>query len=300
MDTLRAFLRVAELGSFTRAADTLGLPKASVSTAVQRLEASLGTQLLHRTTRRVQLTADGTAFYQRSRDLLDDMDELQGMFQRDYNQLRGRLRVDMSAGIARQFVIPALPAFLAQHPQLEIEISGTDRRVDLVREGFDCVVRVGTVEDTSLVGRPLGVLRIINVASAQYLAQRGVPQTLEDLAQHDLVHYVSTLGQRSPGFEYHDGAQYHWLPMRGPVTVNNGNAYLATARAGLGIIQAPASPLQAYLDSGALVEVLAQMAPEPMPVTLLYAQRRHLPQRVRLFMDWIAQVMAPHLEPHLP
>ncbi|MEA9785763.1 LysR family transcriptional regulator [Xanthomonas campestris pv. raphani] len=300
MDTLRAFLRVAELGSFTRAAETLGLPKASVSTAVQRLEASLGTQLLHRTTRRVQLTADGTAFYQRSRDLLDDMDELQGMFQRDHNQLRGRLRVDMSAGIARQFVIPALPAFLAQHPQLEIEISGTDRRVDLVREGFDCVVRVGSVEDTSLVGRPLGVLRIINVASAQYLAQRGVPQTLEDLAQHDLVHYVSTLGQRSPGFEYHDGAQYHWLPMRGPVTVNNGDAYLAAARAGLGIIQAPASPLQAHLDNGALVEVLAQMAPEPMPVTLLYAQRRHLPQRVRLFMDWIAQVMAPHLEPHLP
>lgn len=300
MDTLRAFLRVAELGSFTRAAETLGLPKASVSTAVQRLEASLGTQLLHRTTRRVQLTADGTAFYQRSRDLLDDMDELQGMFQRDHSQLRGRLRVDMSAGIARQFVIPALPAFLAQHPQLEIEISGTDRRVDLVREGFDCVVRVGTVEDTSLVGRPLGVLRIINVASAQYLAQRGVPQTLEDLAQHDLVHYVSTLGQRSPGFEYHDGAQYHWLPMRGPVTVNNGDAYLAAARAGLGIIQAPASPLQAHLDNGALVEVLAQMAPEPMPVTLLYAQRRHLPQRVCLFMDWIAQVMAPHLEPHLP
>ncbi|MEQ7421418.1 LysR family transcriptional regulator [Xanthomonas campestris pv. campestris] len=300
MDTLRAFLRVAELGSFTRAAETLGLPKASVSTAVQRLEASLGTQLLHRTTRRVQLTADGTAFYQRSRDLLDDMDELQGMFQRDHSQLRGRLRVDMSAGIARQFVIPALPAFLAQHPQLEIEISGTDRRVDLVREGFDCVVRVGTVEDTSLVGRPLGVLRIINVASAQYLAQRGVPHTLEDLAQHDLVHYVSTLGQRSPGFEHHDGAQYHWLPMRGPVTVNNGDAYLAAACAGLGIIQAPASPLQAHLDNGALVEVLAQMAPEPMPVTLLYAQRRHLPQRVRLFMDWIAQVMAPHLEPHLP
>ncbi|WDJ84324.1 LysR family transcriptional regulator [Xanthomonas campestris pv. incanae] len=300
MDTLRAFLRVAELGSFTRAAETLGLPKASVSTAVQRLEALLGTQLLHRTTRRVQLTADGTAFYQRSRDLLDDMDELQGMFQRDHSQLRGRLRVDMSAGIARQFVIPALPAFLAQHPQLEIEISGTDRRVDLVREGFDCVVRVGTVEDTSLVGRPLGVLRIINVASAQYLAQRGVPHTLEDLAQHDLVHYVSTLGQRSPGFEHHDGAQYHWLPMRGPVTVNNGDAYLAAACAGLGIIQAPASPLQAHLDNGALVEVLAQMAPEPMPVTLLYAQRRHLPQRVRLFMDWIAQVMAPHLEPHLP
>ncbi|WP_161963156.1 MULTISPECIES: LysR family transcriptional regulator [Xanthomonas] len=300
MESLRAFLRVAELGSFTRAADTLGLPKASVSTAVQRLEASLGTQLLHRTTRRVQLTGDGKAFYQRSRDLLDDMDELHSMFQREHGQLRGRLRVDMSAGIARHFVIPALPAFLARHPQLEVEISGTDRRVDVVREGFDCVLRVGTLEDTSLVARPLGAFRIVSCASAEYLARRGMPTCLDDLAQHDLVHYVPTLGQRSPGFEYHDGQRYQLLPMRGPVTVNNGDAYLAAALAGLGIIQAPASPLRPHLDSGALIEVLAELAPEPMPVTLLYAQRRHLPQRVRAFMDWVAEVMAPQLQPLLP
>ncbi|KGR40112.1 LysR family transcriptional regulator [Xanthomonas vasicola] len=297
MESLRAFLRVAELGSFTRAAQTLGLPKASVSTAVQRLEASLGTQLLHRTTRRVQLTGDGTAFYQRSRDLLDDMDELQSMFQRERSQLRGRLRVDMSAGIARHFVIPALPAFLAQHPQLEVEISGTDRRVDVVREGFDCVLRVGTLEDTNLVARPLGAFRIVSCASAQYLARRGTPHCLDDLAPHDLVHYVPTLGQRSPGFEYYDGQAYQLLPMRGPVTVNNGDGYLAAALAGLGIIQAPASPLRAHLHSGALVEILPNLAAEPMPVTLLYAQRRHLPQRVRAFMDWVADVMAPHLRP---
>lgn len=300
MDSLRAFLRVAELGSFTQAADTLGLPKASVSTAVQRLEASLGTQLLHRTTRRVQLTGDGSAFYQRSRDLLDDMDELQAMFQRERGQLRGRLRVDMSAGIARNFVIPALPAFLAQHPQLEVEISGTDRRVDVVREGFDCVLRVGALEDTSLVARPLGAFRIVSCASAEYLARRGTPHGLDDLAQHDLVHYVPTLGQRSPGFEYYDGQAYQLLPMRGPVTVNNGDGYLAAALAGLGIIQAPASPLRPYLDSGALVEILPEVAAEPMPVTLLYAQRRHLPQRVRAFMDWVADVMAQHLQPLVP
>uniref|UniRef100_UPI003F802E5F LysR family transcriptional regulator n=1 Tax=Xanthomonas sp. 0924 TaxID=2835534 RepID=UPI003F802E5F len=297
LESLRAFLRVAELGSFTRAAETLGMPKASVSTAVQRLEASLGTQLLHRTTRRVQLTGDGTAFYQRSRDLLDDMDELQSMFQRERSQLRGRLRVDMSSGIARNFVIPALPTFLAQHPQLEVEISGTDRRVDVVREGFDCVLRVGTLEDTNLVARPLGVFRIINCASADYLARRGTPQRLDDLVHHDLVHYVPTLGQRSSGFEYRDGPAYQLLPMRGPVTVNNGDAYLAAALAGLGIIQAPASPLRPHLDSGALIELLAAIAPEPMPVTLLYAQRRHLPQRVRAFMDWVAEVMAPYLDP---
>ncbi|WP_184556983.1 LysR family transcriptional regulator [Xanthomonas arboricola] len=297
MESLRAFLRVAELGSFTRAADTLGLPKASVSTAVQRLEASLGTQLLHRTTRRVQLTGDGTAFSQRARDLLDDMEELHGMFQHERGQLRGRLRVDMSSGIARNFVIPALPSFLARHPQLDVEISSTDRRVDVVREGFDCVLRVGTLEDTSLVARPLGAVRIVSCASADYLARRGTPSCLDDLAQHDLVHYVPTLGQRSPGFEYHDGQRYQLLPMQGPVTVNNGDAYLAAALAGLGIIQAPASPLRPYLDSGALRVVLADHPAEPMPVTLLYAQRRHLPQRVSAFMEWVAQVLAPQLEP---
>ncbi|MEE7566286.1 LysR family transcriptional regulator, partial [Xanthomonas sp. Kuri4-3] len=162
LDTLRTFMRVVELGSFTRAADALGLPKASVSTAVQRLEASVGTQLLYRTTRRVQPSADGAAFYQRSRDLVDDMDELHGMFQRETTQLRGRLRVDMTAGLAHGFVIPRLADFLAAHPQVEIEISGTDRRVDLVREGFDCVLRVGTLDDTTLVARPLGALGIVN------------------------------------------------------------------------------------------------------------------------------------------
>ncbi|MCC4586285.1 LysR family transcriptional regulator [Xanthomonas sp. NCPPB 1067] len=297
LESLRIFLRVAELGSFTQAAETLGLPKASVSTAVQRLEASLGTRLLHRTTRRVQLTGDGTAYYQRSRDLLDDMDELQGMFQRERGQLRGRLRVDMSTGIARNFVIPALPAFLAQHRQLEVEISGTDRRVDVVREGFDCVLRVGALEDTSLVARPLGAFRIISCASAEYLARRGTPGCVEDLSRHDLVHYAPTLGQRAPGFEYHDGQAYQLLPMRGPVTVNNGDGYLAAALAGLGIIQAPVSTLRPHLQSGALVEVLPDLLPEPMPATLLYAHRRHLPQRVRAFMEWVSDVMAPHLLP---
>ncbi len=295
LDTLRTFMRVVELGSFTRAADALGLPKASVSTAVQRLEASVGTQLLYRTTRRVQPSADGAAFYQRSRDLVDDMDELHGMFQRETTQLRGRLRVDMTAGLAHGFVIPRLADFLAAHPQVEIEISGTDRRVDLVREGFDCVLRVGTLDDTTLVARPLGALGIVNAASPAYLARRGVPRTLADLAGHDLVHYVTTLGQRSPGFEYRDGDGYRTLPMRGPVSVNSGEAYKAAALAGLGIVQAPALAMRPLFADGTLVEVLPELPAEPMPATLLYAQRRHLPRRVHVFMEWIAEVLAPHL-----
>lgn len=295
LDQLRSFLRVAELGSFTRAADSLGLPKASVSLAVQRLEAEVGVQLLHRTTRRVRLTADGAQYQQRARDLLDDMEDLQGMFRRETGQLTGRLRVDMSSGLARQLVVPHLPDFLGQHPGLEIELSGTDRRVDLVREGFDCVLRVGPLDDNTLVARPLGVMHIVNCASPAYIAARGMPQTLADLATHALIHYVGTLGQRSPGFEYFDGQAYQSLPMGGPITVNSGEAYSAAALAGLGIIQVPRLGARAAMARGDLVEVLPQCVAEPMPVTLLYAQRRHLPRRVAAFMDWIAGVIQPEL-----
>lgn len=292
LDTLRIFLRVAELGSFTRAADTLGLPKASVSQAIQRLEADLGTQLLHRTTRRVHLTADGTQLQQRAHDLLDDMDELQQLFRAQTGQLTGRLRVDMPGGMAKHLVIPQLPRFLALHPALEVELSATDRRVDLVREGFDCVLRVGTLEDSTLVARPLGHIDIINCASPGYLAAHGVPRTLADLSGHALVHYVGTLGQRSPGFEYFDGEQYRSWPMQGALTVNNADSYSAAALAGLGIIQVPTMGVREALANGTLVQVLPDCVAEPMPVTLLYAQRRHLPRRVAAFMAWLAGIIA--------
>lgn len=296
-EALRAYQRVVELGGFTRAADSLGLPKASVSTAIQQLEARLGTQLLHRTTRRVHATADGQAFYQRSLDVLADMEELQGMFQTEGHPLRGRLRVDMGSGIARMFVLPRLADFLALHPQLEVELSATDRLVDVVREGFDCVLRGGHPQDSSLVARTLGSMRIVNCASPAYLARRGVPLALEDLDAHALVHYVSTLGQRPEGFEYHDGAAYRLKPMGGAVTVNNVEAYHAAALAGLGIIQVPAMSVRQALAAGQLVEVLPDLVAEPMPLTLLYAQRRHLPLRVRVFMDWLAELVAPNLDP---
>lgn len=300
LDQLRCFLRVTERGSFTGAADSLGLPKASVSLAVQRLEAEVGVRLLHRTTRRVQLTADGAQFQQRARDLLQDMEELQGMFRRDTTQLTGRLRVDMSAGLARQLVIPHLPGFLAQHPGLAIELSGTDRRVDLVREGFDCVLRVGPLDDNTLVARPLGAMQIINCASPRYLVRHGLPQRLSDLHTHALVHYVGTLGQRSPGFEYRDGAHYRSQPMPGAITVNSSEAYTAAALAGLGIIQVPLFGVRAALADGTLVQVLPDLVAEPMPVTLLYAQRRHLPRRVTAFMDWVAALVQPALLPADP
>jgi DNA-binding transcriptional LysR family regulator len=301
LDRLHAFVRVAEVASFTQAAAQLGLPKASVSAAVQRLEDGLGTRLLHRTTRRVQLTPDGQAFYERCRDLLADMEDLQHMFVPAQAGLRGRLRVDMPLGTAGNLVIPRLPEFLQAHPGVELELSSTDRRVDLVREGFDCVLRVGQLADSSLVARPLGPYRLMNVASPAYVRRHGLPASLDDLAHHALVHYMPTLGGRSPGFEWVDAAgQVRLQPMAGPVTVNNSEAYLGACLAGLGIIQAPAVAMQPRVAAGELVAVLPDHAAAPMPVSLLYAHRRHLPRRVQAFMQWLAEVMAPHLDDRPP
>jgi DNA-binding transcriptional LysR family regulator len=307
LDQMQIFTRVAELASFTQAADALSLPKASVSNAVQQLEANLGTRLLHRTTRKVHLTQDGQAFYERCKDLLVDMDELQTMFQQPGVQpLRGRVRLDMSNGLARRAVVPNLPKLLAEHPQLEVEISSTDRRVDLVREGFDCVVRVGNVSEPGLVARSLGHMRMANCASPAYLQKHGIPKTLADLANHHLVHYVSTLGAKSVGFEYAQmgkgtgGAPDSSLPMQGAVTVNNAIAYQEACLAGLGLIQVPAVGVGDFIAQGRLLYVLPQHVASPMPVTLLYANRRNLSKRVRVVMDWLAAIVQAHLASDQP
>ncbi|WP_053843875.1 LysR family transcriptional regulator [Paracidovorax avenae] len=296
-DRMHTFVRVAELASFTQAAEVLGIPKASASTAVQQLETQLGTRLLHRTTRRVQLTQDGRAYYERCKDLLADVDELQSMFQQaDGGGLRGRVRIDMSTGMARNVVVPRLPELLARHPGLEVELSSTERRVDVVREGFDCVLRTGAVVDASLVARPLGPARLVNCASPAYLRVHGTPQTLDDLGGHRLVHFVNTLGARSGGFEAVVDGTLAAIPMQGALTVNNAEAYIAGCLAGLGIIQVPRLGVVDLLAQGALVEVLPQHTAPPMPLTLMYANRRNLPRRVRAVMDWLAEVVGEHLE----
>ncbi len=299
LERMQIFTRVAELNSFTQAALALGLPKATASTAVQQLESLLGTRLLHRTTRKVQLTQDGQIFYERCKDVLADVDELQTMFQQQGAQaLRGRVRLDMSTGVARNIVIPRLPELLQLHPHLELELSSTERRVDLVREGFDCVLRSGAVSDPGLIARPLGHLRMVNCASPAYLQVHGIPVTLADLTGHALVHYVSTLGTRSMGFEFLDGAQVGQLPMAGAMTVNNADAYTAACLAGLGIIQVPVIGVRDLLTQGLLVEVLPQYPAPAMPMTLLYANRRNVSKRVRVVMDWLAGVLTVHLASH--
>ncbi|MGZ5202260.1 MAG: LysR family transcriptional regulator [Telluria sp.] len=295
IDVMRIYVRVAELGSFTQAADSLGLSKGSVSTAVRELETAVGARLLQRTTRKVQMTPDGRLYYERSRDMLAELDELDTMFQHDEVALAGRLRIDMPMGAARNIVIPALPAFLAAHPRLQLELSSTDRRVDAVREGFDCVLRVGSLENSSLVARPLGHFAMVNCASPAYLARHGVPRTIDDLQRHLLVDYAPGLGGRAALFEYVDGDAVRSCAVPASVSVNNSDAYQAACLAGLGIIQAPRAGMIELLAQGRLVPVLEEYPAPSMPVTLLYPSRRHLSKRVRRFMDWLAGTMAPYL-----
>jgi DNA-binding transcriptional LysR family regulator len=295
IDRLQIFTRVAELRSFTQTADDFGMPKASISTAVQHLEAEIGVRLLHRTTRKVELTHDGHTFYERSKDLLADIEETQTMFQQGGEALRGRVRIDMSTVFARHAVIPKLPQLLALHPLLEVELSSTERFVDLVSEGFDCVLRGGVVTDTGLIARPVGQMRMVNCASPAYLIARGIPKTPADLSTHHLVHFVNLLGGKSGGFEYIEGGKDQRVPMKGAMTVNNAEAYSASCLAGLGIIQVPLVGISHLLAAGRLTEVLQQHVARPMPLSLIYANRRHLSKRVKVVMDWLALVVSEYL-----
>lgn len=298
LDILLIFARVAEMSSFTRAAETLGIQKGRVSMVIRELERDLGVALLHRTTRSVQLTEDGRAFYSRARDLLADVEELRSMFANRGAPLRGRLRVDMPTELARSIVVPALPQLMAAHPELELELSSTDRRVDLVQEGVDCVVRLGPIGDETLVARPLGKLRMINAASPGYLARYGVPHTLDDLRSqgHRMIHYAPTLGAKLAGWEYPTGDGYAVLALPGAMQVNNVQTYHAAGLAGIGLIQAGYSGLAHYVERGALVEVLPDLRPKPLDASLVVAHRRNLSQRVRAFMSWIETVLEPYFD----
>lgn len=298
LEALIIFARVAEMKSFTRAAESLGIQKGRASLVVSQLEQEVGATLLHRTTRNVQLTEDGRAFYARARDLLSEADELKSMFSHSGMVMRGRLRVDMPAVLAQSVVIPALPSLLEANPELELELSSTDRRVDLVLEGFDCVIRLGPIVDETLIARPLGKLRMINAASPGYLARVGTPQTIDDLITqgHRMVHYMRNFGSKPDGWEYPTNGGYQSLMLPGAIRVNSVPAYHDAALAGLGLIQGGYSALLPHIEQGRLVEVLPDLRPEPLNAAFVVAHRRNLSQRVRAFMHWTAEVLKPYFD----
>ncbi|MCE7617164.1 LysR family transcriptional regulator [Vibrio fluvialis] len=299
MDRLTAmhtFVRVAELASFSRAAEELGLPKASVSNHIQLLETQAGARLLQRTTRKVSLTPDGRTYYERCLDLLAEFEELDTLFVQTEQQLSGRIRVDMPTGMAKGVVVPHLAEFLQQHPGVQLELSSTDRRVDVVREGFDFVVRAGQLSDSALIARKVCDMAVRTYASPGYLARHGEPKTPVDLSHHQLVHYAQNLGGQPDGWEYWDGERLHTIDMAGALTVNNAESYTAACLAGIGLIQTPESGVRKLVASGQLVEVLANYTCQPLPVYLLYPHRRHLAKRVRVLMDWMTVLIQRKLQ----
>jgi DNA-binding transcriptional LysR family regulator len=290
---MRAFARVVEAGTFTRAAASLDMPKPTVTKLIQTLEAHLHTKLLNRTTRRVIVTPDGAAYYERAIRLLAELDELDGSMTLSQASPKGRLRIDVSASLAMLVIIPALPAFHARYPDIQIDLGATDRAVDLVGENVDCVVRGGDVTDQSLVARRVGEMNFITCAAPAYLERHGAPRHPKDLeTDHHAVGYFNPGTGRFYPFDFTLNGERHEVRARYIVAVNEGNAYVAAGLAGLGIMQAPAFMVQEHLKTGALRPVLAGWTSEPVPLHVVYPPNRHLSNKVRVFVDWIADLFA--------
>lgn len=295
LNELRVFCRVAELASFTRAAEQLSMAKGRVSTVVRALEAEVGGRLLQRTTRSVRLTPDGEVFLLRCKELLTEADQLQGMFRPAAGALRGRVRIDMPSLFAQELVMPHLPALLSAHPLLDLGISTNDRRVDMVREGFDALVRIGPLPDSDLVARPLGMMVMCNLASPVYLRQHGTPLSLADLARHRLVHYAGNLRSEGAALRCEVDGAVRAVPMRSALSVNSSAFMQAACVNGLGIMQAALPTNRRLIDSGELVEVLPAFRAPPMQVSLVVPHRRHLAPRVEEVFNWLARITRPSM-----
>ena len=291
IDLFRIFARVAECGSFTRAANALDVPRSSVSAAVRDLECRVGARLLHRTTRRVSPTQDGIAFYERCIRVIAEVDETESLFRESAVSPSGKIRLDVPGRIGRMIIAPALPEFLERYPDIDIDLGVTDRAVDLIAANLDCVLRVGPLGDSGLIARRLGELPLINVASPAYLARYGIPRHPSELATHQAVNYASPSTGRLEPWEWIEGGERHAMPLRSRVTVNSAEVYIACCLAGLGLIQIPAYDVKRQLDAGLLIEVMPDHRAESMPMTLLYPHRQHLSRRLQVFADWLASLL---------
>ena len=292
---LGLFVRIVDRGSFSAAAADLGISRPVATAAIKDLERRLGTRLLQRSTRHVQPTVEGEAYHRRCVAILADLEE---MDRGASGTVAGLLRVDAAGTLAREMLLPELPAFLARHPALTVHLGEGERFVDLVREGVDCVVRAGVLADSGMVVRRLGALEEITVASPAYLASHGRPSSPDDLDGHAMVGFVSSrTGQPLP-LEFTRGAEVVEVALPARVLVGAADTSVAAARLGLGLVQAPRYRFADDLASGALVEVLADYPPTPTPISVLYPGSRQLSPRVRVFVDWLIETLGPRCAPN--
>lgn len=294
MDTIelfRIFLRVSDHGSFIRAAETMNRPTSTISTAIRELESRLETRLFHRTTRRVSLTSDGIAFYTRCQVVVQDVEEAENLFRQASGQVTGKIKIDVPGRVGRCIVIPALPDFFSQYPAIQIEMGVTDRSINLVEEGTDCAVRVGLLDDSGMVARRAGYLKVINVASEAYISTYGLPESPQQLDKHFAVGYSSPTNGRRERWEWVQDGEVFTTQVNSLLTVNNAEAYITGCAVGMGMIQIPEYDVRHLLSAGTLRELMAEYRPRQLPVSILYPHRRHLSRPLQLFIAWLEPLL---------
>lgn len=293
---MRVFARVVEAGTFSRAADSLQMPKPTVTKLVQQLETRLRVKLLQRTTRRVTVTPEGAAYYERTARVLAELEDIESDLTNAQANPRGRLRVDVGSSLANMILIPQLPAFHARYPEIELEIGVSDRPVNLVGDAVDCVIRAGELTDRSLVARRIATLPFVTCATPAYLERHGVPKTPADLGDgtHRVVSYFSSLSGRPIPLRYGRGEERIEIHGHTVVGVNESTAHMSAVLTGMGVAQTFDLMAEPYLASGALVEILQGWAPEPYPLHVVYPTNRHLSAKLRVFVDWAVELFAPY------
>lgn len=288
-ESMKIFIEIVESGSFTQAAENLQIHRPAVTKALQQLEQYSGIRLMQRTTRRINLTPDGEEFYRRSKPLLAQAHELLESFGPD-RALHGQLRVDMPIAFAALLIVPNLPDFYREHPDIEIILSSSDRRQDMLRDGLDCVLRMGELDDGDYIARTMGNIKMTTCASPAYLAINGKPKTLEELRQHQAVNYINSSSRQVLPWTFKTPSGTAEINLPGKLVLDNSEAYIAAGLAGLGLLQGMNIFLQPYLDSGLLVEILPDYPAPPRKLSLLYPHR-HLSRKVRVFAEWLESLL---------
>ncbi|MGV8938658.1 MAG: LysR substrate-binding domain-containing protein [Allorhizobium sp.] len=293
LSAMRAFVRVVELGNFTRAAEAIGLPKATVTNLIQGLESHLRTKLLNRTTRRVMVTTDGALYYERAVGIIAELDELDTSLSSSHALPSGRLRVEMAGAFADWIVIPAIGDFHAQFPDIHVDLGVGDRTVDYLAENVDCALRGGVPADQSLIARRVTDVSMIICAAPSYLAKHGAPGHPSELeTTHLSVSYFSGGNSRTMAFVFENAGERLEINPRHVVAVNDARSYMTAALNGLGVAPVPYFMALEYLSKGELVQVLPDWQSEPIPLYIVYPPNRHLSNKVRVFVDWLVRLLA--------
>lgn len=290
IEYLNIFIQVVEQGSFSKAADVLQIHRPTVSKAIQQIEHDLGVKLIHRTTRKLNITAEGDEFYHHARHVLAEVNDMMASFSPTLPP-RGRLRLDVPLALAHTILIPNLKHFQSLYPDIDVVLVSSDKKTDLIAEGVDCLVRLGELQDSSFISRRLGDIRMVTCAAPSYLQQHGRPETLADLGQHRAINFFSEHSRDVMEWKFIKDGNVVSLRPAGNMLVDNSDILLSCGLAGLGIIQATFDALAPHIASGTPEEVLPQYPSVSKPVSVMYPDRRYLSPKVRVFIDWFSEVL---------